>query len=401
MSGNGRQSQGTQGMHSDLSTSEQAIVDGISQACSNFGDDYWLARDTDEQFPTGFYNEMAKSGWLGITIPEAYGGAGLGVSEAALMMSTIAACGGGFSAASAVHINLFGPHAIVMHGSEDQKRRWLPPLIAGQEKVCFGITEPDAGLDTSRISTKAIRSGSSYVINGQKIWTSTAQHAHRILLLVRTNPREDCTKGTDGLTLFYTALNRDHIEVREIAKMGRNAVDSNQIFIVDLAVPESDRIGEEGRGFSYLLDSLNPERILIGMEAIGIGRDAIRRAARYASERIVFGRCIGQNQGVQHPLAESWMELEAAYLMGRHAASLYDAGKACGAQANATKYLGAEAALKACTTAVKTHGGMGYAKEYHVERLMREAMIPILAPISQQMVLNYIGERVLGLPKSY
>ena len=385
----------------ELSPGERSIVDSICGLCSRFGDDYWLARDQDGQFPHSFYDAIAAGGWLGITMPEAYGGSGLGVSEAALMMSAIASCGGGFTAASAIHVNLFGPHAIVVHGTEEQRRRWLPPLIEGREKVCFGVTEPDAGLDTSRITTKAVRNGNGYVINGQKIWTSTAQQAQRIILLVRTTAREECARPSDGLTLFFTALDRRHIDVRGIRKMGRDAVDSNEVFISDLPVPEADRIGEEGRGFSYLLDSLNPERILIGMEAVGIGRDAVRRATKYASERVVFGRPIGQNQSIQHPLAESWMELEAAYLMGRHAARLFDHGQPCGAQANATKYLGSEAALKACTTAVKTHGGMGYAKAFHVERLLREAIIPVLAPISQQMVLNYISERVLGLPKSY
>jgi acyl-CoA dehydrogenase len=388
-------------MNFEVSASQQAIVDGITQVCVRFGDDYWLARDRDGHFPQEFYAAVAAGGWLGITIPEAYGGSGLGVTEAALMMKAIAGCGGGFSAASAVHINLFGPHAIVVHGTDEQKRRWLPALIEGRDKACFGVTEPDSGLDVSRIKTRAEHRQGGYVVNGQKIWTSTAQQANRILLLARTAPREAGPRHTDGLTLFYTALDRQRIEVREIDKMGRKAVDSNQLFIEDLLVPEEDRIGDEGRGFSYLLDSLNPERILIGMEAIGIGQDALRRAARYASERVVFDRRIGQNQGIQHPLAESWMELEAAFLMGMQAAWLYDAGQPCGAQANAAKYLAAEAALKACTNAVKTHGGMGYAKEFHVERLLREAMIAILAPVSQHMILNYIAERELGLPKSY
>jgi acyl-CoA dehydrogenase len=388
-------------MNFEISASQQAIIDGVAKVCAVFGDDYWLARDRDGRFPREFHAALAAGGWLGITLPEAYGGSGLGVTEAALMMKTIAGCGGGFTAASSVHINLFGPHAIVVHGTDEQKRRWLPPLIEGRDQACFGVTEPDAGLDTSRITTRAERRPGGYVVNGQKIWTSTAQQANRIMLLVRTAPRADGPGKNDGLTLFYTALDRQRIEVREIDKMGRHAVDSNQLFIEDLLVPEEDCIGDEGCGFHYLFDSLNPERILIGMEAIGIGQDAVRRAAKYASERVVFDRPIGQNQGIQHPLAESWMELEAAFLVGLQAAWLYDNGRPCGAQANATKYLGAEAALKACTTALKTHGGMGYAKEYHVERLLREAMIAVLAPVSQQMILNHIAERVLKLPKSY
>lgn len=388
-------------MNFELSDSQQAVVDGVAKICAAFDDGYWLAADREGRFPHEFHARLAESGWLGITMPEAHGGAGLGVSEAALMMRTIAGSGGGMAAASSVHINLFGPHPIVVHGTEEQKKRWLPPLIAGREKTCFGVTEPDAGLDTSRIKTFAERVPGGYLVRGQKIWTSTAQQASRIMLLARTTPREDCRKKTLGMSLFYTDLDRSKVEVREIEKMGRKAVDSNQLFIDGLFVPEADRIGEEGLGFTYLLDSLNPERILLGMEAIGIGEDAVRRAVKYAGERVVFGRAIGTNQSIQHPLAESWMELEAASLMGLKAAWLYDSGRACGAEANSVKFLGAEAAFKACTAAVKTHGGMGYAREFHVERLMREVMIPVLTPVSPQMILNYIAERVLGLPRSY
>jgi len=388
-------------MDFELTEGQQAVVDGVAKVCAGFDDAYWLARDRDGIFPHEFHRAMADGGWLGITMPEAYGGASLGITETALMMKVVAGSGGGLTAASSIHMNLFGPHAIVVHGTPEQKSRWLPPLVRGEDKACFGVTEPNAGLDTTSITTRAERVAGGYIVNGQKIWTSTAQHASRILLLARTTPREQCAKKTRGLSLFYTGLDRTRIEVREIEKMGRKAVDSNQLFIDGLFIPEADRIGEEGLGFEYLLDSLNPERILVGMEAIGIGQDAVRRAARYASERVVFGRPIGQNQSIQHPLAESWMELEAAYLMGLRAAWLYDSGRPCGPEANATKYLGAEAALKACTNAIKVHGGMGYAKEFHVERLMREVMITVLAPVSPQMILNYIAERMLGLPKSY
>jgi len=388
-------------MDFELTEGQQAVVDGVAKVCAGFDDAYWLARDRDGIFPHEFQRAMADGGWLGITMPEAYGGASLGITETALMMKVVAGSGGGLTAASSIHMNLFGPHAIVVHGTPEQKSRWLPPLVRGEDKACFGVTEPNAGLDTTSITTRAERVAGGYIVNGQKIWTSTAQHASRILLLARTTPREQCAKKTRGLSLFYTGLDRTRIEVREIEKMGRKAVDSNQLFIDGLFIPEADRIGEEGLGFEYLLDSLNPERILVGMEAIGIGQDAVRRAARYASERVVFGRPIGQNQSIQHPLAESWMELEAAYLMGLRAAWLYDSGRPCGPEANATKYLGAEAALKACTNAIKVHGGMGYAKEFHVERLMREVMITVLAPVSPQMILNYIAERMLGLPKSY
>ena len=377
------------------------LIDGVTRVCRAFGDDYWLACDRDASFPHAFHKAMAEAGWLGITMPEEVGGSALGVTEAALMMKTVAASGGAFAAASAIHINLFGPHAIVVHGTAEQKSRMLAPLVRGETKACFGVTEPDAGLDTTRIKTFARRTADGYVVNGQKIWTSTAQQASHIMLLARTTPLEQCDRKTLGLSLFYTPLDRTRIEVREIAKMGRAAVDSNQIFIENLEIPESDRIGEEGEGFMYLLDSLNPERILIAMEAIGIGLDAVRRATAYANGREVFGRPIGQNQSIQHPLAESWMELKAAELMAMEAARKYDAGEPCGPEANAAKYLAAEAALKACTNAVKTHGGMGYAREYHVERLLREVMIPVLAPVSQQMILNFVSERVLGLPKSY
>ena len=387
-------------MDFELSQSQQSIVDAVGKLCARFGDDYWLARDREATYPHEFHAALATDGWLGITMPTEYGGAGLGVTEAALMMRTIAGAGG-MTAASAIHINLFGPHPIVVHGTAEQKGRWLPALISGAEKTCFGVTEPDAGLDTSRITTFAERVPGGYVVRGQKIWTTTAQHADRIMLLARTTPREKAAKPTHGLSLFYTTFDRTKIEVRRIEKMGRAAVDSNQIFIDGLRIPDTDRIGEEGRGFAYLLDSFNPERILIGIEAVGIGQDAIRRAARYASERIVFDRPIGQNQGIQHPLAESWMELEAAGLMALQGAWLYDNGRPCGAQANAAKYLGAEAAFRACTHAVKTHGGMGYAREFHVERLLRESMIPLLVPVSSQMILNYVAERVLGLPRSY
>ena len=379
----------------------KSIAEGVRSVTRRFGDDYWLARDRDGVFPHEFHKALADAGWLGITMPEAYGGAGLGVSEAAVMMMTIGASGGGFSAASAVHINLFGPHPIVVHGTDDQKRRFLPPLISGAQKTCFGVTEPDAGLDTSRIKTRADRTPRGYVINGQKIWTSTARHADRILLLARTTPREAVKRKTDGMTLFYAPFDRERIEVREIEKMGRKAVDSNQIFIDGLEVSTEDRIGEEGKGFTYLLDSLNPERILIAAEAIGLGHDALTRAVRYARERVVFDRPIGSNQAIQHPLAESWMELEAARLMTFDAAAAYDAGRPSGPQANAAKYLAARASCEACMRAVKTHGGMGYAKEFHVERLLRESIIAVLAPVSEQMILNFIAERVLGLPRSY
>ena len=382
-------------------SAQKAIAKSVADACSRFDDEYWYELDQSPEFPIEFFRAMADVGVLGITMPEEYGGTGLGIVEAALVMHEIARSAGAQSAASAVHINIFGPHPIVRFGTEEQRKRWLPPLIEGQEQTCFGVTEPDAGLNTTQIKTAAVRDGEHYVVSGQKIWTTTAQVAHKVLLLARTTPLDKVTSKTGGLSLFYTDLNRDYARVRRIPKMGRAAVDSNEVFYDGMPVPVSDRIGEEGRGFEYILHSLNPERVLVGIEAVGIGRNALERASEYARTRRVFGRPIGKNQSIQHPLAESWMELESAYLMCLHAANLYEQGQPCGPQANAAKFLGAEAGYRACERAVLTHGGMGYAKEYHVERLFREIMIARLAPVSQQLVLCHIAEKVLGLPKSY
>lgn len=334
-------------------------------------------------------------------MPEAYGGSGLGIAEAAVMMQTIAQSGAGFSGASAVHMNIFGLNPVVVFGTDEQKQRMLPPLIGGSERACFAVTEPDTGLNTTRIKTKAEKRGKSYLVSGQKVWISTAQVAEKILLLARTTPLEQCPRPENGLSLFYTDLDRSKVEVREIEKMGRHAVDSNQVFFDALPIPEEDRIGEEGRGFEYILHGLNPERILIAAESVGLGRCAVLRAANYARERIVFDRPIGQNQAIQHPLAANWMALEAAALMVQKAAWLYDNNKPCAAEANTAKYLSGEACFDACQQAVMTHGGYGYAREYHVERYLRESLIGRIAPVSPQLVLCYIAERALGLPRSY
>ena len=387
----------------DLSfTDEQlAVRDAIGKLCEKYDDAYWLDRDTDGVFPEDFVKDLADGGWLGIAMPQEYGGAGLGVVEASLMMQTIAESGAGFSGCSAIHINIFGPNPIVVHGTDEQKNRLLPPLIAGADRTCFGVTEPNAGLDTTRIETKAVWDGEKYIVNGRKMWTSTAQTANKILLLARTAAREDGAKTTDGITMFYTDFDRDYCEAQVIEKMGRKAVDSNATFYDNLPVPESDRIGEEGKGFYYLLDGINPERILIAAEAVGLGRVALQKAVNYANERIVFDRPIGKNQAIQHPLAAAWAHLEAADALVWKAAVLYDTGKPCGAEANAAKYLAAEACYKACETAVLTHGGMGYAKEFHVERYLREAFVARIAPVSREMILNFIGQHVLGMPRSY
>ena len=380
---------------------QEAIRREVQRLCSHFGDEYWREKDVQHEFPEEFYQAMAEGGWLGVAIPTEHGGSGLGVTEAAVILQEVAASGACMSGASAIHMNIFGVNPLVVHGSPEQKAAWLPDVIAGKTKVAFGVTEPDVGLDTTHLKTRATREGDHYRVQGRKVWISTAQVAHKILLLVRTTPIEEGGRPADGLSLFYTDLDRSAIDVREIDKTGRAAVDSNELFIDDLMVPATDLVGEEGRGFHYLLDGLNPERVLVAAESVGIGRIALKRATAYAKERVVFGRPIGQNQAVQHPLADSWAQLEAANLLTFKAAWLYDNGLPCGAEANAAKYLAAEAGFQAADRAMQTHGGYGYSREFHVERYWREAKLPRLAPISPELILCYIAERVLGLPKSY
>jgi acyl-CoA dehydrogenase len=375
-----------------LTAEQQKIQEAIAKLCERFPDEYWLKRDKEGGFPADFHQALARDGWLGVAMPEEFGGAGLGITEAAVMMQAIAESGAGFSGASAVHMNIFGLNPVVVFGTEEQKQRMLPPLIKGAHRACFAVTEPNTGLNTKKLKVRAERKDRTYVISGQKVWISTAQVAEKVLLLARAEA---------GLTLFYTDFDRKYIEVREIDKMGRHAVDSNQVFFDGLPVPEADRIGEEGKGFEYILHGMNPERILIAAELVGLGRCAVSRATKYAKERIVFDRPIGQNQAIQHPLAGHWAQLEAVNLMVFKAASLYDAGKPCGAEANAAKYLAGEACFDACQQAVMTHGGYGYAKEYHVERYLRESLVGRIAPVSRELILCYIAERVLGLPKSY
>jgi len=383
-------------------TSDQSEVRALAEKlCARYGDDYWLEHEQSGDFPEEFYRAVADAGLLGLAMPEAYGGSGLGICEAAVMMQAIAASGAAMSGASAIHMNIFGLNPVVVFGTEEQKRRMLPPLIEGRHKACFMVTEPDAGLNTTALKTRAEREGDDYLISGQKIWISTAQVADKALILARTTPREKVDRKTEGLSLFYTDVNPEAVEVRKIDKMGRHAVDSNTVFLDRLRVPAADLIGAEGEGFRLILHGMNPERILIAAEAVGIGKLAIERAAQYARERIVFDRPIGQNQAIQHPLAESWMALQAAELMALKAASAYDNGRDCGADANAAKFLASEAAFTACERAVLTLGGMGYAAEYHVERYLRESLIPRIAPVSRHMILNFIAENVLGMPRSY
>jgi acyl-CoA dehydrogenase len=388
-------------VHIDLSDDQKSIQDNVGRICDGFGDDYWSNLDQTGEFPHAFHRALADAGWLGITMPEHLGGAGLGVAEAAIMMNTITKSAGGYSAASTIHMNLFGPHAVVVFGNPEQQERMLKPLIAGTDKACFGVTEPDAGLDTTSIKTFATKVDGGYRISGRKIWTSSGQVANKIVILARTTPKDQCKKPTDGMSFFYTDLDHEKIEVRRIPKMGRNAVDSNTTFIDDYFVPDRDLIGKEGKGFHYVLHSLNPERILVAAEAIGNGQGALKRVSQYANDRVVFGRPIGMNQGIQHPLAESWMALESAFWMVMRAAYLYDSKQSCGAEANAAKFLAARAGFDACTRAVMFHGGMGYSREYQVERLFRESILLRIAPVSEQMIMNFVAEKVLGLPKSY
>ena len=388
-------------MSLNFTPEQQQIRDSVMKLCQRFDDQYWLQRDSDGIFPEDFCQALVDDGWMGIAMPEEYGGSGLGITEAAIMAQAITESGAGNAGFAAIVIGIFGLNPVVVFGTEEQKRKWLPPIIKRQDIACFAVTEPNTGLDTTRLKTRAVDKGDHYLVNGEKIWTSTAQVCNKMLIIARTKDESETKKPIDGLSLFYTDLDRNHVDIRLIEKMGRKCVDSNEMFIDDLRIPKEDLIGEEGKGFRYLLHGLNAERILISASMVGLGRCALRHAANYARERVVFDRPIGMNQGIQHPLAESWAELEAAHLMAFQAAGMYDAGQDCGLQANAGKYLAAEATFKACTNAVMTHGGMRYAKEFHVERYLRESLIHRLAPVSPQLILSYLAEKALDLPKSY
>ena len=388
-------------MSIDFTPEQQQIREGVTRLCAGFGDGYWLQRDADGRFPEEFCRAIADHGYMGIAMPVEYGGSGLGITEAAILMQAISQSGAGNGGVSSVSLGIFGLNPVVRFGTEEQKARMLPPVIKRDDIACFAVTEPNTGLDTTRLKTRAVRKGDRYVVNGQKTWISTAQVANKILLIARTSEESATAKPIDGLSLFFTDLDRSKVEIREIEKMGRKCVDSNQVFIDGLEIPVENRIGEEGKGFRYLLHGINPERILIAAGMVGLGRAALHKATEYAKTRVVFDRAIGMNQAIQHPLAHNWAELEAANLMAFRAAQLYDRGEDCGAMANAAKYLAGEATFSACTNAIMTHGGMGYAKEYHVERYLREALIHRIAPITPHLILCYIAERVLGLPKSY
>lgn len=383
-----------------LTEQQELIKKEVAAIARGFSLDYWLEKDRKAEYPHEFVKAFADGGWLGMIIPEEYGGSGLGVTEAALMLHEICAAGAGTSGASPVHFYMFPPMPLVKHGTEDLKRRMLPRIATGEIVMSFGVTEPNAGTDTSRINTTAERRGDRFVVNGRKVWNTNAQNATHMLLLARTAPRDDA-KPFKGLTLFFTEFDRSKITVRVIEKLGRAAVDSNEIFIDGLEIPVENVVGEVGSGFYHLLDSLNPERVMTAIEAVGIGRAALERATQYAKERVVFDRPIGQNQAIAHPLAMAWAKLETAELMCLKAAWLFDSGRPCGAESNTAKLMAAEAGFEACDVAVQTHGGYGYAKEFYVERLWREVRLYKIAPVSQQMVLNFLSEHVLGLPKSY
>ncbi|MGW1739310.1 acyl-CoA dehydrogenase family protein [Nocardia sp. NPDC001965] len=388
-------------MSFELTEDQRLIRDSVAELTRKFDDQYWMEKDRDHEFPTEFYRAVADGGWLGICIPEEYGGHGMGITEASILAEQVSRSGGGMNAATSIHMSIFGMQPVIVHGSEELKQRTLPRVARGDLHVCFGVTEPGAGLDTSRITTFARRDGDHYVVNGRKVWISKALESEKILLLTRTSKYDEVEKKTSGMTLFLTDLDRAHVDIRPIPKMGRNAVSSNELFIDDLRIPVADRVGEEGRGFEYLLDGLNPERMLIAAEALGLGRVALDRAVRYANEREVFGRPIGKNQGIQFPLADSLARLDAAELVLRKATWLYDQGKPCGREANTAKYLCAEAGFEAADRAMQTHGGMGYSEEYHISRYFRESRVMRIAPISQEMILNYLGSHVLGMPRSY
>ncbi|MYF10904.1 MAG: acyl-CoA dehydrogenase [Gammaproteobacteria bacterium] len=379
----------------------QLIRDSVRKLCAGFPDEYWSEKDEAHEFPWDFYNAMADAGFVGIAIPEDYGGSGRGITEASIVLEEVAASGAAMNGCSSLHLSIFGMHPVVKHGSEAMKQRYLPRVVSGDLHVAFGVTEPDAGTDTTSLKTAARRDGDHYMVKGRKVWTTKALDSERVLLLVRTTPQEQAVRRTDGLTLLLAELQRPEVTISPIPKTGRNAVASCEVVYEDLPVAVTDRVGEEGKGFRYLLDGLNAERILVASEALGIGRAALRRAVDYANERVVFNRPIGQNQGVSFPLGEARIRLDAAELMIRKASWLLDNGEPCGAEANMAKWLAADAAFQAADQAMQTHGGFGYAKEYQVERYWREARLMRIAPISQEMILNYVTEHVLELPRSY
>ncbi|KAA6414962.1 MAG: acyl- dehydrogenase [Lasallia pustulata] len=387
------------------------VREAISKICSHFPDEYWAEHDESGEYPHELHAALAKDGWIGIALPQELGGAGLGISEATMMLQTISQSGAGMAGAQSIHANVYATQPVAKFATEEQRKKMLPRLIGGEWRACFGVTEPNTGLETLKLKTQAIRDGDHYLISGQKIWISSAQVASKMVLLARTTPLEDVKKPSEGLSLFFVDFDKNApgLDLRRIKKMGGKAVDANEVFFDNYRVPADTLIGKEGQGFKIVLHGMNAERCLLAGEALGLGYAALEKASKYAKERVVFGRPIGQNQGIQHSLAAAYMNLEAAKLATYHAARLYDASgqddtitqHAVGVACNSAKYLAAEAAFTACERSVLAHGGMGYAQEYHVERYMRECFVPRIAPVSREMILNYVGEKVLGLPRSY
>ncbi|MCY3885139.1 MAG: acyl-CoA/acyl-ACP dehydrogenase [Gammaproteobacteria bacterium] len=388
-------------MEFETNPEHDLIRDAVQKICADFPDEYWADCDESHRFPWDFYNALAKGGWIGIAIPERYGGSGRGITEASIVLEEVAASGAAMNGCSGIHLSIFGMQPVVKYGSEAMKQKYLPRVASGDLHVAFGVTEPDAGTDTTSITTRAKRVGDHYVVRGRKVWTTKALDSERVLLLTRTEEKEKVAKRSEGMTLLFAELQRPEVSISAIDKVGRNAIATCEVVYDDLPVSAEDRIGEEGRGFRYLLDGLNAERVLVAAESLGIGRAALRRATQYAKDRVVFGRPIGQNQGVSFPLGEAKMRLDAAELMIRKASWMLDQDLPCGAEANMAKWLAADACFQTADQAIQTHGGFGYAKEYHVERYWREARLQRLAPISQEMVLNYVTEHVMGLPRSY
>lgn len=388
-------------MNHEVDPVHEDIRQAVRTLCSKFPDEYWAERDDKHEFPWDFFHAVVDGGWLGLTIPEEYGGGGLGVTEAAIVEREIAASGAGMGGCSAVHIGIFGFEPILHHGSEELKQRFLPRVSSGDLQISFAVTEPDAGTDTTNISTFARKVDGGWLVSGKKVWISNAQQAERMLLLARTTPKDECVRRTDGLTVFFAPMDREKVTIRPIPKMGRNSVDSNELFIDDLFVPDEDVVGEVGKGFKVILTGLNAERVVAANAMLGIGEAALRRGVQYAKDRVVFGRPIGQNQGLAFQLAEAKIRIEAADAVLRDATWKVDQQLPCGAEANYAKWLCAEAGYYSADVALQVHGGMGYSREFHVERYFREARLMRIAPISQEMVLNYVAEHVLGLHRSY
>jgi acyl-CoA dehydrogenase len=385
-------------MNLTLTEEQRALRDGVADICKRYPGEYWRALDVKREYPEAFVNDLTKSGYLGALIPEQYGGAGLGIIDGSLILETIHANGGN---AAACHAQMYIMGTVLRHGSAAQKTRYLPKIATGELRLqAFGVTEPNAGSDTTKLQTTAIRTGDRYVVNGQKMFISRALQSDMMLLLARTTPVDQVKKRTDGLSVFLIDIRSlKGFEIRPLRMMMNHS--TNALFFDQVEIPADSLIGQEGRGFSYILDGMNAERILVGSESLGDGRWFVEKAVAYSNQRVIFGRPIGANQGVQFPIAKSHMAVEAATLMRNKAAALFDAGEPCGPEANMTKYLAAEAAWEAANACIDCHGGYGYAEEYDIERKFRECRLYKTAPINQNLVMAYVGEHVLGMTRSY